>query len=92
MIYSEFALVILPFTLIILTLNLVLLFMLLHSFINFINLITRLIINIIITIPRLIKFILMIFKIKKENHTLLKKYVHNSFTSKDICSICLCAF
>lgn len=92
LIYSEFLLITLPLTLTIITLNLILLFIFINSFINLIDIIIRLIINICISFPRVIRFLLMIFKIKKENHNVLMKYVHHSFTPKDSCSICLCPF
>ncbi|CAK85247.1 unnamed protein product (macronuclear) [Paramecium tetraurelia] len=92
LIFSEFALITLPLTLTIITMTLLLLFLFINCFINLIDMIVRLFINMFTSLPRLIRFLLMIFKIKKENRSVLMKYVHTQHTSKDICSICLCSF
>ncbi|CAD8061192.1 unnamed protein product [Paramecium sonneborni] len=92
LIFSEFALISLPLSFILIILSLMLIYICINSFINLIHMIVKIIINICISVPNLIRYILNIFKIKREKHTILMKYIHNSFTSKDLCSICLCSF
>ncbi|CAD8139649.1 unnamed protein product [Paramecium pentaurelia] len=91
LIFSEFALITLPLTLILITLISILVFIGFTSLINVIHLIMRAIIKIIVSIPGVLISILKILRIKKEKHFVLMKYIHNQFTQKDNCSICLCS-
>ncbi|CAD8133135.1 unnamed protein product [Paramecium octaurelia] len=91
LIFSEFALITLPLTLTLIASISILIFIGFNSLINLIHLIIRAIIKVCVFIPRVLRSLFKIFRIKKEKHFVLMKYIHNSFTQKDICSICLCS-
>ncbi|CAD8053240.1 unnamed protein product [Paramecium sonneborni] len=92
LIIPEFALISLPLILIFIILSFMLIYIGFNSLINLIQMIIGVIINICVSLPNLIKYLLKNIQVKRVKHSILMKYIHNSFTTKDICSICLCSF
>lgn len=80
LIFSEFALITLPFTLILILLILILVFIGFNSLINVFNMILRAIIKICVSLTDVFRGILKMLRIKKEKQQVLMKYIHNSFT------------